>query len=606
MRDSCQRAGFSLTAAQALEKLRPQRQQRRMPTTAGNYSAHGDVVPVDKLCNEALRALNDFPYFQRRYLGRVPLPWQEDAALKIVEWLESPEEEYVVLNAPPGAGKSTLFTHDIPTWLIVRNRAIRILLGAVTGRIAAQYTDRIRTTLERTIPAQGKVAEVAAGRAYDAEATLAGDYGRFKPLGPGLWTKEAFIVAQPGDVGIVEKEPTCQSYGFDSEYIGNRVDFANWDDLQSKKRQRSEMSREQLVEDWDDVAEARLEPNGLLALTGQRLGPQDIYRHAMDKQVPDEIDDDGEILSWKPKYRRLIYPVHWVDRCQPQFHKKGAPAWPEGCLLAPNRTDFRKVSGLQRDNRNFETVWQQQDTDPANVLVQKDWVYGDNGFPGCVDRERDRIFPPRQADGTLAWETPLFSALTVDPSPSKYWGIQWWVYQPTTERRYLMDLYKGYLKAPEFLEYNPQTRSYSGLLEEWWQTSKDVGLRFTHLVVEINAAQRFLVQYKFFNDWLRLRGVQLVNHTTHRNKSDPAFGVWTVQDQWRLGRISLPWKANSEGKRQSRYLIYEVTGYDGDNYSGTTDQLMAHWFFEFQLPKLYHPDTPPSVSWRPSGLRGRG
>ena len=73
------------------------------------------VVPPARLNKEAARALEDFDYFRKRYLGRVPSPWQVDAAYKIVEKLDSPDKEFMVLNCPPGAGKSTLF-HDVAVW----------------------------------------------------------------------------------------------------------------------------------------------------------------------------------------------------------------------------------------------------------------------------------------------------------------------------------------------------------------------------------------------------------------------------------------------------------------------------------------------------------
>ena len=60
--------------------------------------------------------------------------------------------------------------------------------------------------------------------------------------------------------------------------------------------------------------------------------------------------------------------------------------------------------------------------------------------------------------------------MTVDPSPTKYWGIEWWVYQPSSEMRYLMDLVRQKMEAPDFLAYNNGT--YSGLVEEWWQSDR--------------------------------------------------------------------------------------------------------------------------------------
>ena len=608
MRDAAQQAGISLTSARTLEKgpARSGRDQRRQPTTT-TIVDFGAPIPFDELSPEALRALNDFPYFQRRYFGRKPLPWQEEAALKAVELLHSPEEEYVVVNAPPGVGKTLLFTHDLPAWLVVRHRAIRILLGAVTGRLAERYTDRLRVTFERTLPVKGKISEVLSGDAFDAEATLAGDFGRFKPMDSQLWTRQAFVVEQMDTAGITEKEPTVQSYGFDSEYIGNRVDFANWDDLVNPKKQRVSLEAvENLQSDWDDLAETRLEPHGLMMLTGQRLGSNDLYHYVKEKLVPDEVDEaTGDVLSWRPKYHRMIYPMHNVEFCSVENHRRGAPAFPHGgCLLAPERKPYRDVIGLQNTNKNYETVYQQQDVDPELVLVQKSWVYGDDGFMGCVDRDRAVLQVPRAPDGALAWQPPLFSAMSIDPSPTRYWGVEWWVYQPATELRHLIDLERRVMKAPDLLEHNPQTGQYSGLLEEWWQTSVAMGLKITHLIVEINAAQRFLVQYKFFNDWLTLRGVQLVPHSTHRNKSDSDYGVWTVRDNWRLGRIRLPWKAHDIGRPKVLQFIQEVTTFGASGGNTTTDLLMAHWFFEFQLPKIFRLETEPSIQWRPGWVNG--
>ena len=109
-----------------------------------------------------------------------------------------------------------------------------------------------------------------------------------------------------------------------------------------------------------------------------------------------------------------------------------------------------------------------------------------------------------------------------------------------------MDLDRTIMKGPDFLEYNPDLRGvdehngYSGSAGRVVVQQPRLGVPITHLIVEINVANRFLVQYKFFTDWLRFRGVQLVPHTTGRNKTDPEYGVWTVQDVWRFGRIRLP------------------------------------------------------------------
>ena len=87
----------------------------------------GQVV-AQPLSVDAQRALEDFAYFRFRYFGRRSTPWQERAAYELLRIFEdgTQDRKYVVMNEPPGSGKSTLFTHDIPAWLIVRDRTIRI------------------------------------------------------------------------------------------------------------------------------------------------------------------------------------------------------------------------------------------------------------------------------------------------------------------------------------------------------------------------------------------------------------------------------------------------------------------------------------------------
>ena len=69
-----------------------------------------------------------------------------------MELLATDQKEFCVINAPPGVGKSTTFTHDIPAWLTCRNRAIRGLVGSVTGKLATQYTRRLRRSFENVVP----------------------------------------------------------------------------------------------------------------------------------------------------------------------------------------------------------------------------------------------------------------------------------------------------------------------------------------------------------------------------------------------------------------------------------------------------------------------
>jgi hypothetical protein len=603
------KAKFSTATAYRVEKAAKEISPRtELDSSARNYREQKREMELvgpkayDDLCEEAQRALDDFGYFRQRYFGRISTPWQEIAGNELVRLLESPNKEYVVMNMPPGSGKTTLL-HDLICWIICRNRSVRLLTGSATMSLAKKNLMRVRRSLERIIPEQADENLKARGQAVDAESTLALDYGRFKPLEKELWTNEAFIVMQPEEMGAIsEKEATLSAYGMDSGFIGNRIDGCFWDDLVDPRKIRSAEQRE-AMEDWyQDAAETRLEPSGMLALIGQRLAPDDLYRFALDMVQPiddDDEDEDEEVVDEEnsrreKKYKHLVYKAHYEDKCFEGSHKRGAPSYPMGCLLDSRRIPWREVSSLmQNRGERFAVVYQQEDIDLDEVLVQKEWVYGNTENPGCIDNDRDRWQIPR---GMSPHECLVVA--TADPSPTNYWSIQCWLYHPESNQRVLLDLIREKMEAPQFLDYDYISGSFTGIMEEWQRISESLGFPIQTWVIEQNAAQRFMLQYDHFKRWRQLRGVEVIPHNTSANKSDAEYGVTTISQHWKFGRVRLPGKG--EGKVRSMRLIDEVTRYP---HGRTDDCVMAEWFFEWNLPNLYLPKSTAVKAWRPGWVR---
>jgi len=606
---SAQKAKFSEATAYRVEKAAQNlRSDEGIDSSASNYrelkaeSKLEGPKSYERLSADAKKALEDFGYFRRRYFGRVSTPWQEMAGEELVKLLESDNKEYVVMNMPPGSGKTTLL-HDLTCWVICRNRSVRLLTGSATMSLAKRNLMRVRRSLERVIPEQAEDNLKARGQAFDAESTLAFDFGRFKPLDKELWTNEAFIVMQPEDAGAIsEKEPTLSAYGMDSGFIGGRFDGCFWDDLVDPRKVRSADQRE-AMEDWyQDVAETRLEPAGMLALIGQRLAPDDLYRFALDMTQPIEEDEvldtltDEEIsnLRHDKKYKHLKYKAHYEELCEPENHKRGSEAYPKGCLLDPRRLPWREISNLMSNRgERFAVVYQQEDIALDETLVRNEWVYGHGTSPGCIDKERDR------------WEIPpglnpadCMVVATADPSPTNYWSIQCWLYHPESQQRFLLDLIRKKMEAPEFLEYNYNLGEFTGVMEEWQRLSISLGFPIQTWVIEQNAAQRFMLQYDHFKRWRQLNGVEVIPHNTTSNKSDANYGVTTISQHWRFGRVRLMGKG--EGKVRSMQLIDEVTKYP---HGRTDDCVMAEWFFEWNIPNLYQPKTQKVQAWRPNWVR---
>ena len=115
------------------------------------------------------------------------------------------------------------------------------------------------------------------------------------------------------------------------------------------------------------------------------------------------------------------------------------------------------------------------------------------------------------------------------------------------------------MDAPDFLDWNQNEGTFTGLMDEWQQTSRDIGIPISHWIIERNGAQRYLYAYDFTKKWMARNSVEVIPHDTHRNKTDPEFGVQMIAPNFKFGRVRLPGKGASRG--YSMRLVDEVTRY---------------------------------------------
>lgn len=576
-------AGFSESTAKGLLK-KPQNGQDYV-SRRREQSIPDVPVPLDDVCDEAKEALTDRTgyLFCKRYFGYELSPFQQAVWQDLEDAWDSPNREYLCLNAPPGLGKSTVVVM-FAAKRIVLNRAIRILFISRAHSLAARNTGRLRRALERASTAVG------------AASTLSHDFGRFRPRqGGDIWKREEYVVEQMDGSPIEEKEPTVAAFGFDAEWIGNRIDLLLGDDLDSTRSTRNMEVVEGNREVYDGELEPRIEGGGLLALTQQRLGAFDFSAHVLAKVILPDDDGTGDDIDGEPMYRHVIYKVHYDDLCQGvETHRHDAPAYPDGCLLDPRRMPWRDVRKAMNNPARFKIVYQQEDAGANDALVQKIWVDGGRGtdgimYLGCLDRDRGAWELPRRSDGSLGLDGPVAGYITVDPSPTKYWSIQAWVHHPASEQRFLLDLHRERMEAPDFLEWSHGLGEFTGIADDWWHNFRDLGVPLRYIIVERNAAQRFMLQYEFFQRWLRLRGVQLIAHDTNRNKADADYGVQMLGPVWRDGRVRLPAKQGNPGRIAMMRLVDEVLRYP---HSSTDDCVMGQWFLEHNLVQLARRTAP--------------
>lgn len=302
---------------------------------AGNAVDHreADTAPVDigrpivdyeDLGPQAQKAYHEFGYWRTRYLGRRNIVWQIQMAQILMSWLEEAraqgERIRGVLNTPPGGGKTTTVTHDLPGWAICRDRNVRIGLGSRTTPQATAYARRLRNTLEKN-------------------NLLQLEYGIFKPESPEVWRQDAFIVdGVTGSAASLEyrlalagfdyedpfikrrlkdeddeiheileaieqafvageKEHTVTALSHQMGFLGGRYDLILWDDLVDDKNSKNPDQRNALAEWWEEYAVSRLEPGGVIGLIGTRFSKYDLYRHCRDMTYTTDDDFEDQLME---------------------------------------------------------------------------------------------------------------------------------------------------------------------------------------------------------------------------------------------------------------------------------------------------------------------
>lgn len=166
-----------------------------------------DPIPYAGLKPDAKRAHDDFSFFSERYLCREPVPWRQEAADDLVVALANKNaKDFFGICCPPSAGKTSLDL-DLALWCLIRNRSIRILLGAEVLNVAAGYLRFVKDRLTATAPFRDREGHTAAG-------VLPLDFGRLQPSSAAgdviMWRDDAFIVAQLGGDAVWSKEPSVQ------------------------------------------------------------------------------------------------------------------------------------------------------------------------------------------------------------------------------------------------------------------------------------------------------------------------------------------------------------------------------------------------------------
>lgn len=545
------------------------------------------------------RAYEDFAFFRLVCFGATTTPAQAKVAEELRDAIESDRRDFVCLNVFPGFGKTLMLQHFI-CWLIVRNRSIRCIWGSASDELAEQRTREIRNELARTEAWEGNAEDIRSKRAVKPKYCVAGLFGRFRPSAVhGMtWSAGEFTVAAARPDGSGEGAPptgpTVLAVGPRTRQLGKRANFIVWDDIWTQQENENVEQGNKIKAFFDKTAQTRLQESGTLVLVMQRLGPGDLSRHVLDKRRATRDPDSGAETGYEPVYRHIVYPAHHDDLCT-GVHPDGMRPWdpadpvPGQCLTDPIALppdDYLTV----RATGVWLVEYQQRDVDPQGSIFREIWLTGgrdEDGqvYRGCLDHDRG------------LWELPLgvpasslASAVAIDVGQENFWGLLASVHstEPDSEMEWVLAAEHRRMPAGTergLLDWDFERKCFVGMLEDWYQFSRSAGVPFTHVVAEINCAQRHLFRLtNIIDKWQQSRNCRIISHETKRNKTDPKLGVQSLLGmRFQLAAMRLPWRPGMT-QNAMRGFYNEVVGY-GQNYP-TDDLVMAAWMRSLNRRKI--------------------
>lgn len=613
MKAAAEACGFTERTAQRRERGQAPTTSTKQVAAERDFNEYriDDPKPYHDLSDlgKKMLARDGLPLFLREVFGWDLVPWELKAAQVSVDAiLDHSQIHYGIANIAPGVGKTSFWSFALPTWLNLGGgienpevgRRLRFQLGHASSKISTNYVKRLARLYSSDRPfydpqtgARGNV-------------TLAREFGRLKPRASSgdenLWQASQFVVAQLEDVDLTDKDPTFMAVAPGMEYIGSRCEYASWDDLVTPQRSRTVESVMKDSADFQDVAERRIEPGGILWLVGQRINSYDLFRDRLDAYYLDEHQQPSQ------KYFHIVFPAHHESSCDGDHRQWNAEegGLADGCLLDAKRLPWLDLL-KSAQNRNFRTIMQQEDTDPASALVTHAMLEGGTGYelnpvtlnldtveyPGCFDTTRGWGEFPKHRHDVVRDEngrpTPVcdyVSYVTVDPSAVGNWAIEWWATRAEEDTRFLIWAHRGQMNPGDFLDWHEGRRAFIGLMERMQMASYKHHEPIRVWVIESNNAQRWLFGFRFFQEWQRRwPWVRVIPHQTMRNKNDPDFGVNALlRRKYRDGKASLPRKSGD--LRALTYMNAKIKELTTFPHGGTDDTVMSDWFGELSIKEV--------------------
>jgi hypothetical protein len=327
--------------------------------------------------------------------------------------------------------------------------------------------------------------------------------------------------------------------GSTSTVAGRDADYIVIDDLEERKTVATPELRQKSREKHNEIMERKEEHTGVMTIESRQ--------HIDD--IPSHLKQAIGTEAW----RSVSYPAHaeWCDLDPEKFAGHDA----NGCVLFPEVRPYRWLMARK------------QEAEELNLPGRYELRYLQKAVPteGVVFNIpliKEIALNRGRGIGTLETEGGRLIA-GLDPGKVGHQKAVLWMWTP--KRIYLIDI-------------QTEGSGLDGVVQVMtdWYHKYDLW----DWVFEINSLQEeWLKADQIVNLKITLPGLNIMDHTTGKNKHDPVAGLTSMAAAYHAGRFDLPF-GTPEAIRKVNLLLGELELWTSDGFAkrGRTDIKMASWF----------------------------
>ena len=429
----------------------------------------------------------------------------------------------VLLLTPPRHGKSEILIRWY-WWLLVMYPNHQIGWIGANEKLAGSMGKKLRATFEHNKAMNDEL--LPPGKIFGSERTS-------KP-----WTDNEFTLDTRTDKTL--KAASFTALGATSTLAGRDMDEIGIDDLEERKTVATEELRQKSREKHSEAMERKEDHTGVCTIASRQ--------HLDD--IPSRLMNQHGAQKWRIK----SYSAHSDDCELDPEDSIGHDT--NGCVLFPEVRPYRWLLEQKEETEDLGLPGRFQLRYLQKAVPIEGTIFD---IPLIRDRALDRSRIAGKMDQLPAGR--MIAGL--DPAPRGNQAAFCWLWTPKTQ--YMVDLE---------VQQGGGIAGALAIMRDWHNR---FGL--TDWYYEDNAGQ-----VEFFRDprFFELRsdlGLNILPHTTGKNKHDPELGISSMAPDYHSGYINLPY-GDPESRRKVNLLLGELELWTDGGIAkrGKSDIKMGSWF----------------------------